>query len=86
MNDGVEILTVSQDEEIQDKRNEKKIHMIESRSRKEVEAILAKAGMKRGSQDFRNYVEAKRLIFRGHWITKKIYDQQIQWILSYLGL
>jgi len=82
----VQVLSVSPDEEIQDRRDEKKIRRIEGRTKEEIQAILAKAGIKRGNQDWRDYVKAKQLIFKGHWINKKIYDMQIRWICDYLNL
>lgn len=67
-------------------RYQKKVRTIEGRSKEEIWAILEKAGIQRGSQDWRDYVRAKRLIFKRLWINSKIYDRQIRWICDFLNL
>lgn len=60
--------------------------MIEIRSKWDVFKILDNAGIHEGSQSWRDYSKAKRLLFGGLWIDCDIYDRQISWILQYLNL
>jgi len=62
------------------------IHIIEARTKEEIEIILEEAGIQRGSQNWRDYSKTKRLIFKGLCINSGIYSEQSQWICDYLNL
>lgn len=60
--------------------------MIEIRGKWDVFKILDNAGIQEGSQSFRDYSKAKKLLFGGLWIDSTIYDKQIRWVCDYLSL
>lgn len=55
-------------------------------TRESVFLALSRAGIKKNSDDYRDYSGAKKLIFRGEFIDHNDYDRILGWIIDYTGV
>jgi hypothetical protein len=62
------------------------IKQVEQLHKEDVWFLLFRHDIPFHSEDFRDYSEAKRIVFKGLWIDEKKYDAMITWICEYLNV
>ena len=65
---------------------EKLIRQVEQLTKVDVWNLMYSHDLQYHSEDFIEYSEAKRIVFRGLWINEEIYDTMIDWICEYLNV